>query len=310
MDKLAEFARSAEVRGAVAAFIDTGMLKVASQEAFEDLVEKVAEGCGEDYDLPKVAAVTLAVVAQDQQKVAEEEVGKEQEATTEQKTKQEDPDPSAAESTPEVKTAMEKVALVGNALIGAFRGAGLSDAQRAALAEHYGMDEDSSFALRNAARSAAGGALGSAAGSFVGGSLGRSAGKAIDLATGVKNQGLMSKLLGQAPAGGGNSKVKAAKAIGKLLGGVGGGVAGMWSGGSKYSEGTADKLLQQKALQQQMALMQGGAGALPMGKQASAVEPLSNEAKKQALGDLLLQKMAGQIDDDIFVAATKEVIAL
>lgn len=41
MDKLAELVRDSEVRGAMAAFVDLGLVKVAGQEAFDALVDAV-----------------------------------------------------------------------------------------------------------------------------------------------------------------------------------------------------------------------------------------------------------------------------
>ena len=63
MDKVAEYAKYAEVRGALSAFCDAGLIKVASAEAFDDLCDTVSYNLGdEDYDLQKVAAVTGAVL--------------------------------------------------------------------------------------------------------------------------------------------------------------------------------------------------------------------------------------------------------
>ena len=67
MDKLAELVRDSEVRGAVAAFVDLGLVKVASQEAFDALVDAICQGIGdEDYDLQKVASLTEALLAEPQ----------------------------------------------------------------------------------------------------------------------------------------------------------------------------------------------------------------------------------------------------
>ncbi len=63
MNKIAELAREAEIRGAMAAFVDAGLVKVASQNDFEALVGAVCNYLGEEeYDLQKVAAVTDAVL--------------------------------------------------------------------------------------------------------------------------------------------------------------------------------------------------------------------------------------------------------
>lgn len=60
--KIAEQAKNAEVRGVMAAFVDRGLVKVASQESFEELCDVVSANLDYDYDLQKVAAVTEAVL--------------------------------------------------------------------------------------------------------------------------------------------------------------------------------------------------------------------------------------------------------
>ncbi|WP_303995359.1 hypothetical protein [Desulfovibrio piger] len=67
MDKLAELVRDSEVRGAMAAFVDLGLVKVAGQEAFDALVDAVCQGIGDEgYDLQKVASLTEALLAEPQ----------------------------------------------------------------------------------------------------------------------------------------------------------------------------------------------------------------------------------------------------
>lgn len=60
--KIAEQAKNAEVRGAMAAFVDHGLVKVASQESFDELCDVVSANLDFDYDLNKIAAVTEAVL--------------------------------------------------------------------------------------------------------------------------------------------------------------------------------------------------------------------------------------------------------
>lgn len=67
MDKLAELVRDSEVRGAMAAFVDLGLVKVAGQEAFDALVDAVCQGIGDEgYDLQKVASLTEELLAEPQ----------------------------------------------------------------------------------------------------------------------------------------------------------------------------------------------------------------------------------------------------
>ncbi len=70
MYKFAEEVKEAEVRGCIAAWIDAGHIKVASEEAFDDLCEVVSSNLGTNYDLNKVAAVTEAVLSGGMQKTA------------------------------------------------------------------------------------------------------------------------------------------------------------------------------------------------------------------------------------------------
>lgn len=128
MDKLAELVRDSEIRGAMAAFVDLGMVKVASQEEFDGLVEAVCQGIGdEEYDLQKVASVTESLL-----------------------------------TAPETE-GQEKTALLGT-LAGAIRAGNLTDEERAALIEHYGLSSDASLGWRNAGRGFLGGNLGASLG--------------------------------------------------------------------------------------------------------------------------------------------------
>lgn len=64
MDKLAELVRDSEVRGAMAAFVDLGLDKVAGQEAFLSPCGAVCQGIGDEgYDLQKVASLTEELLA-------------------------------------------------------------------------------------------------------------------------------------------------------------------------------------------------------------------------------------------------------
>lgn len=134
MDKFAELVRDSEVRGAMAAFVDLGMVKVASQEEFDGLVDAVCQGIGDgEYDLQKVASVTEELLS---------------EPAHEDGTKPE---------------GQEKTALLG-ALAGAIRAGNLTDEERAALIEHYGLSPDASLGWRNAGRGFLGGNLGAGLG--------------------------------------------------------------------------------------------------------------------------------------------------
>lgn len=63
INKVAEMTRLAEVRGCMAAFHDAGLIKVASEEAFDGLCEQVADMIGYDYDLEKVAGAADRVLS-------------------------------------------------------------------------------------------------------------------------------------------------------------------------------------------------------------------------------------------------------
>lgn len=62
MNKFASQVKEAEVRGAMAAFVDAGLVKVANQYDFDELCDVVADNVGYDYDLQKIAAVTEAAL--------------------------------------------------------------------------------------------------------------------------------------------------------------------------------------------------------------------------------------------------------
>ncbi len=63
LEKVAEMTRMAEVRGCLAAFHDAGLIKVASDQAFDGLCAQVADMIGYDYDLEKIAGATDKVLS-------------------------------------------------------------------------------------------------------------------------------------------------------------------------------------------------------------------------------------------------------
>lgn len=63
MDKIAEI-KEAEVRGVLAAFVDTNMLKVASEEDFDKLAEVVTAYLPDQYDVQAIADTTDALLSQ------------------------------------------------------------------------------------------------------------------------------------------------------------------------------------------------------------------------------------------------------
>lgn len=74
MNKFASQVKEAEVRGAMAAFIDAGLVKVAGQAAFDELCGVVADNIGYDASLNDIAAVTEQVLSGDMQKTAQDEM--------------------------------------------------------------------------------------------------------------------------------------------------------------------------------------------------------------------------------------------
>jgi len=63
MDKMAELVRDSEVRGALAAFVDTGLMKVASADEFDAVCNDVCKVIGaSDYNIQKVAQIADAVM--------------------------------------------------------------------------------------------------------------------------------------------------------------------------------------------------------------------------------------------------------
>lgn len=143
MDKLAELVRDSEVRGAIAAFVDLGLVKVAGQEGFDALVDAVCQGIGDEaYDLQKVASLTEEILSE----LENEE--------------------------------QEKTAGFG-AVIGADRVSNLSDEEKAALIRHYGLSNDAALGLRNAGRGQLGGIAGNLLGSAAGMAVGKLAGRPL-----------------------------------------------------------------------------------------------------------------------------------
>ncbi len=74
MDKMAFAVRNAEVRGALAAFVDADLIKCASTSDFDALAERVASDIPEmDYTLDDIAAATqLALSGENREKTAAE----------------------------------------------------------------------------------------------------------------------------------------------------------------------------------------------------------------------------------------------
>lgn len=63
MNKFAAMAKEAEVRGVLAAFIDGGLMKIASAEEFDALSADVADNLGDTYTIDDVAQVTNALLS-------------------------------------------------------------------------------------------------------------------------------------------------------------------------------------------------------------------------------------------------------
>lgn len=62
MEKIAELAKEAEVRGVLAAFVDQGLLKVASTDDFDQLAAKVASIVADDgYTIEDIAGATASL---------------------------------------------------------------------------------------------------------------------------------------------------------------------------------------------------------------------------------------------------------
>lgn len=71
MDKLAELAKEAEVRGVLAAYVDSGLLKVASAQEFDTLSAAVAQTLNNDgYSVEDIAAATDRLLSGGQEKAA------------------------------------------------------------------------------------------------------------------------------------------------------------------------------------------------------------------------------------------------
>lgn len=63
LNKVAEMTRLAEVRGCMAAFHDAGLIKCASEDAFDNFCEQVASQIGYDYDLQKIAGAADRILS-------------------------------------------------------------------------------------------------------------------------------------------------------------------------------------------------------------------------------------------------------
>lgn len=143
MDKLAELVRDSEVRGAIAAFVDLGLVKIAGQEGFDALVDAVCQGIGDEaYDLQKVASLTEEILSEPENEEQEKTAG-------------------------------------FGAVIGADRVSNLSDGEKAALIRHYGLSNDAALGLRNVGRGQLGGIAGNLLGSAAGMAVGKLAGRPL-----------------------------------------------------------------------------------------------------------------------------------
>lgn len=69
MEKLAKI-RDMEVRGALAALVDTGLVKCASREEFDKLASDVADRVGFEYSIDSIVDATSAVLEGGSEKTA------------------------------------------------------------------------------------------------------------------------------------------------------------------------------------------------------------------------------------------------
>jgi len=90
MQKFAHLVKTAEIRGVMAYLVDSEMVKVASEEDFDALVNEVAEAIGdEQYDLNTVLNKTAEVIEGSQEEQPEQEA-EEEKTAEEQDLSQED----------------------------------------------------------------------------------------------------------------------------------------------------------------------------------------------------------------------------
>ncbi len=75
LDKLAQISavRDSEVRGCLAAFVDSGIMKVASEEDFDALSSAVAANIGLDYDIDTIYKTASYLLGEGQEKTAAEQ---------------------------------------------------------------------------------------------------------------------------------------------------------------------------------------------------------------------------------------------
>ena len=82
MNKFAHLVKTAEVRGVMAYLVDSEMIKVATQEDFDNLVNTVSESVEGDYDLNTVLSKTAELIGgestEDQEKTAADSVSDEE----------------------------------------------------------------------------------------------------------------------------------------------------------------------------------------------------------------------------------------
>ena len=78
MNKSAHLVKTAEIRGVMACLVDSEMVKVACEEDFDALVNKVADAIGdEQYDLNTVLNKTGEIIEGSQQELSKEDVERE-----------------------------------------------------------------------------------------------------------------------------------------------------------------------------------------------------------------------------------------
>lgn len=289
MDKFAELARDAEIRGVLSAFVDTGLVKVASDAEFNALHAAVTEKIGaEAYDLQKVAAVTEEVLSGGEAKQASETEAVSDEMLRnaalgellQLKIAGQIDDATFQKTAGELLSLKKEAGADLGAAIGALRASKLSDEERAALKQHYGLADDASLGWRNAGRGSLGGVAGLIPGSIAGGVAGSALGK-----------------LSKHPLGGFIGYLG-----GSALGGVAGGSLGALAATNKYSRGNAEKIM--AAARAHKALE-----AAPVQKAASEAPAEDTTARNAALGELLQMKLAGQIDDATFRKTASELLA-
>lgn len=263
MDKLAELMRAAEIRGVVSAFVDAGLVKVAGQEEFDSLVGSVCARLGDEkYDLKKVASITDALLA---------------EQTGNQEADESQPDAASRQKTAE--EGMDKnVALMRNAALGELLQMKVAGKVDDAVFTKTAAELMDKKAFIGAWR--AGNLSGAEADA-----LRSHYGLAPDANLALRNIGRSSvgSALGSIPgvvtSALGASRRSPALTLGGLAGSALGSLGGSVLATNKYSKGNAQRVMAEK--------------------KASA-SSVSAPVQKTDLTELLLQKVAGKIDEAAF----------